>query len=75
LTEFLKSKGINVNDIEEDLFDKGYIDSMNMLEFISFIEEKFNIKFSNEDFMDRRFRTIKGISSIIKERCHSQEKT
>lgn len=74
LIKFFKNKGIDVKNTNDDLFEKGYIDSMNILEFICFIEEEFGVKFSNEDFISRKFRTIKGISEIISEKCHSQKK-
>jgi len=53
---------------EVDLFENGYIDSLKLFDFISFLESKFNIQFDPDDFEDRRFRTIKGIAEIIMEK-------
>lgn len=53
------------DEIDENYFEKGWIDSLKFISFISDIENNFSISFSNDDFQDRNFSTIKGLSKII----------
>lgn len=56
-----KSKKIDV-----DYLSEGYLDSLSLLKFIISIEKNFQIKLDQKDFLNRKFRTIKGLASIIK---------
>ena len=50
----------NVNYFKED-----YIDSVGVFDLISALESRFNFEFNNDDFQDRDFVTIEGLSKII----------
>lgn len=54
------------NNPEENYFNTGWIDSFAFINFISDIEEKFKISFSNDEFQNRDFATINGLTKIIK---------
>ena len=60
-----KKKKIKEND---DYFEKNIIDSLEVIHFIEYIENKFKIKLSSEDYQKRNFRTINGIAKIILEK-------
>jgi acyl carrier protein len=49
-------------------FEAGLLTSMEVVEFVSEIEDKFGIQFSEEDFRDPRFSTVEGLSQLIAER-------
>ena len=51
--------------VSQNYFEKGWIDSLSFISFIADIEEHFRIRFSNEEFHDRTFSTIEGITRII----------
>ena len=55
-----KTKNVNI-----DYLTKGYIDSLGFIKFVVSIEKKFKIKFNQKDFINRKFRTIKGLAAII----------
>jgi len=55
---------INKN-IEENYFNKGWINSLKFILLITDIEKEFEILFSNEEFQNREFSTIIGLSRII----------
>ena len=54
------------NNQEENYYNTGWIDSFAFINFISDIEEKLKISFSNDEFQNRDFETIKGLAKIIK---------
>ena len=54
--------------IDQRYIDLGVIDSLDMILLIDFIEKKYSMKFSSEDFQDARFFTIKGLASLIIEK-------
>ena len=59
-----------VKNLDENYFLKSWMDSLKFISFISDIEEKFNITFSNNEFQNRSFATINGISKIIEEKLN-----
>ena len=52
----------------EDLFDKEILDSLQMVNMVSLIEEKFEIKIDVEDLIPENFSTVNGIVNYIKNR-------
>ena len=57
---------INAN-LDENYFLAGYIDSFQFINMISDIEENFGVEFDNDQFEDRSFSTVNGLSKIIEE--------
>jgi acyl carrier protein len=49
----------------ENYFDQGWIDSFKFINLVSDAEKKFKLRFSNDEFQNRKFTTIKGLASII----------
>ena len=66
----LKDDEIGVHD---NYFEKGWIDSFKFISFITNIEERFDIRFSNDEFQDRSFSTIEGIVEIIRRKINEKE--
>jgi len=52
-------------NVDKNFFEQSWIDSLKFIEFITDIEEKFGIIFNNNEFQDRSFSTIIGLSKII----------
>ncbi|MBL77142.1 MAG: hypothetical protein CL763_09690 [Chloroflexi bacterium] len=60
------SSNINVKDsINQNYFENGWIDSLKFIDLVTQIEEEFSIRFSNDEFQDRKFSTIEGLARII----------
>lgn len=53
------------NILHESYFERGWIDSLKFIEFITDIESAFKIQFSNDEFQNRMFSTIDGLCKII----------
>lgn len=54
-----------IKNLDENYLEFGWIDSLKFISFITNIEEKFKIRFSNDSFQDRDFSTITGLSKIV----------
>jgi len=54
-----------IKNLDENYLELGWIDSLKFISFITDIEEKFKIRFSNDSFQDRDFSTMKGLSKIV----------
>jgi acyl carrier protein len=52
---------------ETDYFEASLLTSMEVVEFVTEIEGKFGIQFSDQDLQDRRFVTIAGLAELILE--------
>ncbi|BDZ68990.1 acyl carrier protein [Methanobacterium ferruginis] len=61
-TELISSK------FTANYFEESWIDSLKFIKFISDIEEKFNVTFSNDEFQNRSFATIEGLVKIVEDK-------
>ncbi len=53
---------------DTDYFEAGWLTSMEVVEFVTEIEERFGIQFSDRDLQDQRFVTIAGLTELILQR-------
>ena len=51
-----------------DYFEAGWLTSMEVVEFITAIEQRFSMQFSDRDMQDARFVSIAGLTELIRER-------
>jgi acyl carrier protein len=49
-------------------FEAALIDSLGVIDLITDIEERYQIAFSSEDFLDRRFSTVGGLADMLAQR-------
>jgi acyl carrier protein len=64
LDEFVRKRGGNIKE-DEDLLSSGLIDSLGILEMISFIEEEFAIQIPSEDVVYENFHSIEAMSRYL----------
>ena len=60
-----QNKDIIQENLHEDYLAKCWIDSLKFIDLVTQIEEEFSIRFSNDEFQDRKFSTIEGLARII----------
>jgi len=53
---------------EDRLLDKGVIDSMSIVEMISFIESEFGVNAKEEEISDANFGSLAGIARFVSEK-------
>ena len=46
--------------------EKGFVDSMGMVQFVTILEDDFDIEFSAEELLSSEFKTIGGLEKLIK---------
>lgn len=56
-----------ISKMDESYLESGWIDSFQFISLISDCEEHFNLTFANDQFQDRDFATINGLSNVIRE--------
>jgi len=49
----------------ESLLERGVIDSMGIMKLLAFIEEKFQVKVSDEELLPENFETLSAIAELI----------
>lgn len=57
-------------DQNDSLLEKGIIDSVKMLELISFLEEKYRIKVDEDDLYPENFDTMAAIENYVKSKLN-----
>ena len=50
---------------QTDYFEAGWLTSMEVVEFVTEIEQQFAMQFSDRDLQDPRFVTINGLAELI----------
>lgn len=53
-------------DIEKiNYVEKGYMDSLGLIQFIGELEDEFDIEFSDEEMMDDSFRVVGSLIDLV----------
>ena len=68
ILEFIEREYKLPDDIDYATFnyiENGYVDSMGLIQFVTILEDDFDIEFSEEELLSEKFRTIYGLEEII----------
>ena len=70
VTKVLKSvsKKPALPDADESLFDSGFLDSFDLPDMLSALEQEFQIKIPDSDLNPRKFESIARIESYVESR-------
>jgi len=60
-----KTGGSQVVPPDVDYFEAGWLTSMEVVEFVTEIEQRFSMQFSDQDLQDPRFVTVGGLTELI----------
>jgi acyl carrier protein len=50
---------------DDDLFETGRIDSFKMIALVIHLEERFGVKFAEQDLTGDSFKTLKSITDLV----------
>jgi len=64
-----KFRGDVATLLDINYFDAGLLTSLEVIEFVSQIEDRFGMQFCERDFQDPRFVTVAGLAELIAARC------
>lgn len=56
---------------DASLLETGIVDSIGILEIVTFVEEEFDVKVADEDLVPENFGTIAGIAAFIESKAQS----
>lgn len=62
----------NVDYDTFDFVEKGFVDSMGMVQFVTILEDDFDIEFSAEELLSSDFRTVGGLEKLIKNKIENK---
>ena len=65
-SEFMTDKPEHHLLDDESLIEKGIIDSLGIMKLVSFLEEEFQIKVRDEEFVPENFETISKLHNYLK---------
>lgn len=60
----------DANELKENqsLLERGIIDSLGIMKLLAFIEEKFQVKVSDEELIPEHFETLSTIAELISQK-------
>ncbi len=62
----------NVDYETFDFVEKGFVDSMGMVQFVAILEDEFDIEFSAEELRSNDFRTVGGLEKLIQKKVNEK---
>lgn len=65
LGDLAQSKGITALADDESLVENGVVDSLGIFQLVSFLEDTFRIRISDEEIVPDNFRTIDDIEAFV----------
>jgi acyl carrier protein len=54
----------------DPLLENGILDSLGILEVVTFLEHEFHIILNDDDLMPENFQSIECIAAFVQRRCH-----
>ena len=72
LRQFPLAKKRQIQD-NEHLLENGIVDSLGVLDVVTFLEEKFHIKVLDEDLVPENFKDIETLTRFVRQRSSAAE--
>lgn len=67
LREYFASQNAQAANLEDDtsLIERGLLDSMAIVKLITFLEERFGVELSDDEFDPDNFETLSAIAALV----------
>ena len=62
----------NVDYDSFDFVENGFVDSMGMVQFVTILEDEFDIEFSADELLSKDFRTVSGLEKLIERKINAK---
>lgn len=69
---FLYARPNYVVSEEEHLMEKGVVDSMGMVELITFLQDRFGVEPADEEITEDNFATLRRIAAFVMRKLETQ---
>ena len=67
--DFFRQKGIEVEKVQDvekvRYLEEGWLDSFDLVDFLTYLEQEFNVELLPEDLQTESFRTLGGVVETI----------
>ncbi len=57
----------------DKLLESGIIDSLGVLDLVSFVEEEFKIRIGDDELLPENFQNIERLASFVRTKCDAQQ--
>lgn len=65
-SEIIRGRNVNLNE-DEDLLSAGILDSLSILQLVTFVEETFGIQVPDEDVVYDNFKSINSLVEYLQQ--------
>ena len=63
---FVASRGVEPPDVDLDIFEMGYVDSLFALQLVTFVEQRFQFEVTADDLDLDNFRTVSRLADFVR---------
>ncbi|OGO23642.1 MAG: hypothetical protein A2144_01415 [Chloroflexi bacterium RBG_16_50_9] len=74
VTRLMRGKDSQVLTDDVSLFETGIIDSLGLLEMVSFLEERFKVRVEDEELIPENFETVSKLINFVESKIGIQAK-
>ena len=75
ILDFIEREYKLPENVDYDTFDfveNGFVDSMGMVQFVTILEDEFDIEFSADELLSSDFRTVSGLEKLIESKIDAK---
>ena len=68
---FIEQRGVTpvqAPGLDDPLFGGGFLDSLAMVEFVSYLEQEFGIALSDDDVVLENFESIRAVAAMVEDK-------
>lgn len=69
LQQFPLARTKNISEADP-LLESGILDSLGILEVVTFLENAFHMTLSDEELVPENFHSIESIAAFVQQKCH-----
>ena len=70
ITERFNGQAHEAFDDEFDLIDSGTIDSLFMLNLVTYLEQEYHVEFGMNDMVPKHFKSVAALSEFVKSKTN-----
>ncbi len=68
-----RNKSASAIEVDVSFIDSGILDSLQLLDFVNFVEKRFDIRVPGEDIIPEHFGTLGAVTNYLRKRLMVEE--